>query len=155
MRLGKFSSSTRQPPALQPLRAAFSPHCSSPSTRMTCTSNDPLCQAPEVCRRHHTDRPSFRTVTSLPTNRRLRSWLVWCSLNNLELKHAQTVEMIVDFRRNPPLLSPTHHHEQHGDCSGVIQHHHLPGPEVGTIHIDSIVRKAQQRLYFLRQLRDV
>ncbi len=37
----------------------------------------------------------------------------------------------------PPLLSPTHHHEQHCDCSGVIQvpgHHHLPGPEVGQSH---------------------
>ncbi len=36
-----------------------------------------------------------------------------------------------------PLLSPTHHHEQHCDCNGVIQvsgHHHLPGPEVGQSH---------------------
>ncbi len=41
--------------------------------------------------------------------------------------------MTVDFRRNPP----THHHEQHCDCSGVIQvpgHHRLPGPEVGQSH---------------------
>ncbi len=60
----------------------------------------------------------------------------------------------MDFRRNP-LLSPTHHHEQHCDCSGVIQvpeHHHLPGPEVGQ-YIESIVKKAQQRLFLLRQLR--
>ncbi len=31
----------------------------------------------------------------------------------------------------------THHHEQHCDCSGVIQipgHHHLSGPEVGQSH---------------------
>ncbi len=36
-----------------------------------------------------------------------------------------------------PLLSPIHHHEQHCDCSGVIQvpgHHHLPGLEVGQSH---------------------
>ncbi len=36
-----------------------------------------------------------------------------------------------------PLLSPYLHHEQHCDCSGVIQvpwHHHLPGPEVGQSH---------------------
>ncbi len=39
--------------ALVLLRAAFSPHCSSPCTPTTA----PLCQAPEVCRRHHTDRP--------------------------------------------------------------------------------------------------
>ncbi len=31
---------------------------------------------------------------------------VWCSHNNLELITLKTVEMIVDFRRNPPPLSP-------------------------------------------------
>ncbi len=44
--------------------------------------------------------------------------------------------MTVDFRRTP-CSPPTHHHEQHCDCSGVIQipgHHHLPGPEVGQSH---------------------
>ncbi len=44
--------------------------------------------------------------------------------------------MIVDFRRSPP-LSPTDHHEQHCDCSGVSQipgHHHLSEPEVGQSH---------------------
>ncbi len=32
---------------------------------------------------------------------------VWCSLNNLELNTLKTVEMIVDFRRNPPPHSPS------------------------------------------------
>ncbi len=61
---------------------------------------------------------------------------VWCILNNLELNTLKTVEMFVDFRRKPP-FPPIHHHEQHSDCSGVIQvpgHHHLPGPEVGQSH---------------------
>ncbi len=34
----------------------------------------------------------------------------------------------------PPCTPPTHHHEQHCDCSGDIQvpgHQYLPGPEVG------------------------
>ncbi|KAI2643903.1 RNA-directed DNA polymerase from mobile element jockey [Labeo rohita] len=31
---------------------------------------------------------------------------VWCRHNNLELNTLKTVEMIVDFRRNPPALSP-------------------------------------------------
>ncbi len=39
------------------LRAAFSPHCSSPSTPMTAHLKKKLCQALEVCRRHHTYRP--------------------------------------------------------------------------------------------------
>ncbi len=44
---------------------------------------------------------------------------VWCSLNNLELNTLKTVEMIVDFRRNPPALP---------------HNHHLSGPEVGQSH---------------------
>ncbi|KAK3572881.1 hypothetical protein QTP86_009528, partial [Hemibagrus guttatus] len=31
---------------------------------------------------------------------------VWCSLNNLELNTLKPVEMVVDFRRNPPALPP-------------------------------------------------
>ncbi len=31
---------------------------------------------------------------------------VWCSLNNLERNTLNTVEIIVDFRRNPPPLPP-------------------------------------------------
>ncbi len=30
----------------------------------------------------------------------------WCSLNNMELNTLKTVEMIVDFRKNPPALPP-------------------------------------------------
>ncbi len=49
-----------------------------------------------------------------------------------------------------------HHHEQHCDCSGVIQipeQHHLPGPEVRQSHRLLCKKKAQQRLYFLHQLK--
>ncbi len=94
----------------------------------------PLRQAPEVCRRHHTDRPhSGRDESAY--RQEVKELAVWCSLNNLELNMLKTVEMTVNFRRTPP--PPTHHHEQHCDCSGVIQvpgHHHLPGPEVGQSH---------------------
>ncbi|KAL0169729.1 hypothetical protein M9458_034325, partial [Cirrhinus mrigala] len=31
---------------------------------------------------------------------------VWCRHNNLELNTLKTVEMIIDFRRNPPALPP-------------------------------------------------
>ncbi|KAK3509415.1 hypothetical protein QTP70_034170 [Hemibagrus guttatus] len=79
----------------------------------------------------------------------------WCSLNNLELNTLKTVEMIVDFRRNTPALPPP-----------TIMNSTVPTVEsfrfLGTTisqdlkwdtHIDSIIKKAQQRLYFLRQLR--
>ncbi len=80
---------------------------------------------------------------------------VWCSLNNLELNTLKTVEMIVDFRRNPPALPPL-----------TIMNSTVTAVEpfrfLGSIisqdlkwdnHIESIVKKAQQGLYFLRQRR--
>ncbi len=76
-------------------------------------------------------------------------------LINLELSTLKTVEIIVDFRRNPPALPPL-----------TIMNRTVPAVEsfrfMGStisqelkwdIHIDSIVKKAQQRLYFLGQLR--
>ncbi|KAK3565584.1 hypothetical protein QTP86_012898 [Hemibagrus guttatus] len=79
----------------------------------------------------------------------------WCSLNNLELNMLKTVEMMVDFRRNTPALPPL-----------TIMNSTVPTVEsfrfLGTTisqdlkwdtHIEFIIKKAQQRLYFLRQLR--
>ncbi len=37
---------------------------------------------------------------------KVKELAVWCSLYNLELNTLKTVEMIVDFRRNPPALPP-------------------------------------------------
>ncbi len=77
---------------------------------------------------------SFRMVTSLLTDRRLRSWLsgaVLTTWSPTRSKHDRGLQ-------DKPLCSPpTHHHEQPCDCSGVIQipgHHHLPGPEMGQSH---------------------
>ncbi len=61
------------------------------------------------------------------------------------------------IKEKPPCTLPTYHHRQHCDCSGLIQVpgiHQLSGPEVGHSHrLVDIVKKVQQRLYFLRQLR--
>ncbi len=80
---------------------------------------------------------------------------VWCSLNNPELNTLKTVEMIVDFWRNPPAVFPL-----------IIMNSIVTAVEtfkfLGSIisqdlnwdtHINSIVKKNQERLYFLRQLR--
>ncbi len=80
---------------------------------------------------------------------------VWCRINNLELNTLKTVEMIVDFRRNTPALPPL-----------TIMNSTVTAAEsfrfLGTTisqdlkwdnNIESIVKKAQQRLYFLHQLR--
>ncbi|KAK3521948.1 hypothetical protein QTP70_020049 [Hemibagrus guttatus] len=79
----------------------------------------------------------------------------WCSRNNLELNTLKTVEMIMDFRRNTPALPPL-----------TIMNSTVPTVEsfrfLGTTisqdlkwdtHINATIKKAQQRLHFLRQLR--
>ncbi len=80
---------------------------------------------------------------------------VWCSLNNLELNTLKTVEMIVDFRRNPPALPPL---TIMNSTVTAVESFRFLGTTISQDlkwdnHIVSIVRKAQQRLYFLRQLR--
>ncbi len=94
----------------------------------------PLCQAPEVCRRYHTDWPHPELWEESSYRQEVKELAVWCSLNNLELNTLNT------HRRHPPpppCSPPTHHHEQHCDCTGVIQipgHHNFPRPEVGQSH---------------------
>ncbi|KAL0196771.1 hypothetical protein M9458_005311, partial [Cirrhinus mrigala] len=41
-----------------------------------------------------------------PYRQEVKEIAVWCSHNNLELNTLKTVEMIVDFRKNPPALPP-------------------------------------------------
>ncbi|KAI2654010.1 putative RNA-directed DNA polymerase from transposon BS [Labeo rohita] len=80
---------------------------------------------------------------------------VWCSLNNLELNTLKTVEMIIDFRRNPPALPQLTIMDS---TVATVESFRFLGTNISQDlkwdnHIDSIVKKAQQRLYFLRQLR--
>ncbi len=67
----------------------------------------------------------------------------------------KTVEMIVDFRRNPPALSPLT--IINSTVTAVESFRFLGGTISQDLkwdnHIDSVVKKAQRRLYFLRQLR--
>ncbi len=73
-------------------------------------------------------------MTSLLTERRLRSWLSGAVLTTWSLTRSNPWRWTSG---ETPLLSPTHHHEQHFNCSGVIQipgHHNLSGPEVGQSH---------------------
>ncbi len=80
---------------------------------------------------------------------------VWCSLNNLELNPLKTMEMIVDFRRNPPALPPLTIMNSTGTA---VESFRFLGTTIAQDrkwdnHIDSMVKKAQQRLYLLHQLR--
>uniref|UniRef100_A0AAV2KWR9 AAA+ ATPase domain-containing protein n=1 Tax=Knipowitschia caucasica TaxID=637954 RepID=A0AAV2KWR9_KNICA len=81
----------------------------------------------------------------------------WCSGNNLELNAQKTVEMIVDFRKStvpppPPSLidSPITSVESYRFLGTTITQDLKWEPT-----ISSLIKKAQQRMYFLRQLRKV
>ncbi|KAL0159806.1 hypothetical protein M9458_043531, partial [Cirrhinus mrigala] len=79
---------------------------------------------------------------------------VWCSLNNLELNTLKTVEMIIDFRRNPPALPPLSIMDS---TVAPVETFKFLGSIISRdlkwdTHIDSTAKKAQQSLYFLRQL---
>ncbi|XP_056281146.1 tubulin--tyrosine ligase-like protein 12 [Pseudoliparis swirei] len=91
---------------------------------------------------------------------RLLPWIpdplvTWCSQNNLELNALKTVEMVVDFRRNAappaPLIlcdSPVDAVESYRFLGSIISQ-----DLKWELNIGSITKKAQQRMFFLRQLR--
>ncbi len=104
MRLGKFSSSTRTISTGAPRGCVLSLLLFSLYTN-DCTSKDPSVKLLKFA--------DDTTVIGLIQDgdesayrQEVKELAVWCNLNNLELNMLKTVEMIVDFRRNPPALPP-------------------------------------------------
>uniref|UniRef100_A0AAQ4RZY3 Reverse transcriptase domain-containing protein n=1 Tax=Gasterosteus aculeatus aculeatus TaxID=481459 RepID=A0AAQ4RZY3_GASAC len=81
--------------------------------------------------------------------------VLWCSQNNLELNALKTVEMVVDFRRNRAPPSPI------TLCDSpvtIVDSFRFLGSIITQdlkweLKISSITKKAQQKLFFLRQLK--
>ncbi|KAL0150358.1 hypothetical protein M9458_054360 [Cirrhinus mrigala] len=139
VRLGKFTSHSRTTSTGAPQGCVLSPLLFSLYTN-DCTSKDSFT----------TPHSSASSVTEIKEE--VKELAVWCSHNNLELK---TVEMTVDFRRNPPALPPLTIMDS--TVTSVETFRFLGTTLTQNLkwdnHIDLIVKKAQQRLYFLRQLR--
>ena len=80
----------------------------------------------------------------------------WCNDNNLEFNVNKTKEMIVDFRRKKS--SPSSSLVIDGKTVDIVQHFKFLDSTISSnlkweLNVDNIVKKAQQRLYFLRRLR--
>ncbi|KAJ8375448.1 hypothetical protein SKAU_G00060280 [Synaphobranchus kaupii] len=81
---------------------------------------------------------------------------LWCGQNNLELNKLKTVEMTVDFRRSPPTLPPL---TILNSTVSAVETFRFLGSTISQDlkwmpNIVTLIKKAQQRLYFLRQLRN-
>ncbi|KAK3574414.1 hypothetical protein QTP86_006579 [Hemibagrus guttatus] len=151
VKLGKFKSNSCTTSTGAPQGCVLSPLLFSLYTN-DCTSTDPSIKLLKFA----DDTTVIGLIHDESAYRQeIEQLAAWCSCNNLELNTLKTVEMIVDFRRNTAALPPL-----------TIMNSTVPTVEsfrfLGTTvsqdlkwdtHIDATIKKAQQRLYFLRQLR--
>ena len=77
--------------------------------------------------------------------------VTWCSQNHLELNGLKTVQMLVDFRKNPASPAPITLCDSPVD-TGVLSFP-ITQDLKWELNISFITKKAQQRMYFLRQLK--
>ncbi|KAK3569504.1 hypothetical protein QTP86_032109 [Hemibagrus guttatus] len=153
VKLGKFMSNSHTTSTGAPQGCVLSPLLFSLYTN-DCISTDPSVKLLKFAE-DTTVIGLIQDGDESAYRQKIEQLAAWCSLNNLELNTLRTVEMIVDFRRNTPALPPL-----------TIMNSTVPTVEsfrfLGTTisqdlkwdtHIDATIKKAQQRLYFLRQLR--
>ena len=85
----------------------------------------------------------------------VQSMVTWCEENNLVLNVSKTKEMIVDFRSKPSVINPLKINDEFVE---IVQTFKFLGSIISCdlswdAHILAARKKAQQRLYFLRQLK--
>ena len=79
----------------------------------------------------------------------------WCKYNSLELNASKTKEMVIDFRRNSTPIDPLF---INGQPIETVESFKFLGSLISCdltwdLNTNSIIKRAQQRMYFLRQLK--
>ncbi len=147
VRLGKLTSRILTISAGTPQGCVLSPLLFSLFTN-DCTSKDPFVKLLKFA--------DDTKVTSLIKDgnesaytQEVEQLAIWCSLDNLELNTLKTVEMIEDFRRNPPTLPSLTIMDS--TVAAVESFRFLETTISQDLkrdnHIYSIAKKSQQRLY--------
>ena len=153
VRMGNITSSTRTVSTGAPQGCVLSPLLFSLYTN-DCTSRDPSVKLLKFAD-DTTVIGLIRDGDESAYRREVERLVCWCSQNNLELNTLKTVEMTVDFRRTPHILLPI---TITNNTVTAVESFRFLGSTISRdlkweTNTVTIIKKAQQRLYFLRQLR--
>ncbi|KAK1786835.1 hypothetical protein P4O66_017219, partial [Electrophorus voltai] len=149
---------TQLPPSLDPLQFAYRPNRS---------TDDAISTTLHLALTHLDKKGTYfaddTTMVGLINKdnesayrEEVRELVSWCKVNNLYLNVDKTKEMAVDFRRARRDHSPL---AINGSSVEIVKNIKFLGVHIvenltWTLNTSSITKRAQQRLYFLRKLRE-
>lgn len=84
----------------------------------------------------------------------VKEFMDWCSSSFLHISVAKTKEMLVDFRKNPTVISPV---MIENEAVELVNNYKYLGTYVDDkltfeTQVDAVCKKAHQRMYFYRKL---